>query len=114
MLQSGIPDKYMEHQKKMPYENGVEEFICLDKRCKWKYAYHKQEWRVCISRLCYESSGRRRNGIWKKEIAWLQEVASDYNSWVIDVRIDSAGKAVACIGTVDGKWMIANDCKWWK
>ena len=43
MLQSGIPDKYMEHQKKMPYENGVEEFICLDKRCKWKYAYHKQE-----------------------------------------------------------------------
>ena len=108
-LQSGITDKYIEHQKKMPYENGVEDFISLDKDLSGNMHIISRNEEFVYQDYVMSPNEGEDTVYEKKEISWLHEVASDYNSWVIDVRVDAAGNEVACVGTADGKWMIAND-----
>lgn len=108
-LQSGITDKYIEHQNKMPYENGVEDFISLDKDLSGNMHIISRNEEFVYQDYVMSPNEGEDTVYEKKEISWLHEVASDYNSWVIDVRVDAAGNEVACVGTADGKWMIAND-----
>lgn len=101
--------KYMESVKDMPYEEDEEKLLSLDKdkngnlhliSVDQKFSYHDYEMNPLTEEaLVYES----------KEISWLHELVPDYNSWIIDVRMDTENSPIACMVNADGQWMIARE-----
>lgn len=108
-LQASATEKYVEQSFNIPYENGTENFISLDKDVNGNmhfisrdenFTYHDYEMNSLEGEdIQYE----------KREIPWLHELAPDYDAWVIDVRLDSDRNPVACVGTAEGRWIIAKD-----
>lgn len=108
-LQASVDEKYVEQSLNIPYENGTENFISLDKDVNGNmhfisrdenFTYHDYEMNSLEGEdIQYE----------KREIPWLHELAPDYDAWVIDVRLDSDSNPVACVGTAEGRWIIAKD-----
>lgn len=108
-LQKGTDNSYTELLKNMPYGSGVEEFISLDKDASGKLHFISRNEEFFYNDYIMAPSEGEEAVYEKREISWLHELAPDNNSWVIDVRLDSSGDAVACVGTVDGKWMMAKE-----
>ena len=107
--QISTTDKYMECQENMPYENGSQEFISLDKDAKGNMHFISMDEQFTYHDYVMNPLVGEEPVYEEKEIPWLHELAPDYDSWVIDVRMDADSNPVACVGTVDGQWLIAKD-----
>lgn len=107
--QTSASEKYVEQLKKTPYESGEESFISLEKDLDGNlhffsrdknFNYHDYEMNpLAAEELVYE----------KKDIEWLHQTAPNDEYWVLDVRMDTEKNPVACLGTMNGDWLIVKD-----